>query len=180
MKKKIFVILQILLCYNIACNTDSNKVRSNLSDTMIVSSTHSSVDSNQNIIAKKAELSDKLDISIVVSRMRDKKELAEEDYIALDDFLLRNTDESKSEEVGYTLFEYLRKNKSKNNSFLQHLSKKEKAFKDAIMKELIQIMCIDLGEENYLYENFLNDFELFKNSVSAKKAFKACMDNQVE
>ena len=41
-------------------------------------------------------------------------------------------------------------------------------------------MCIDLGEENYLYENFVNDFELFKNNISAKKAFKACMDNQVE
>lgn len=179
MKKKIFAICQILLCYNVACNTDSNKVSSNLSDTMIVSSTHS-VDSNKNIINKKAELSDKLDISIVVSRMHDKKELSEGDYITLYDFLLKNTDESKSEEVGYTLFEYLRKNKSKNNSFLQHLSKKEKAFKDTIMKELIQIMCIDLGEENYLYENFVNDFELFKNSISAKKAFKACMDNQVE
>lgn len=180
MKKKIFVISQILLCFNVACNTDSNKERSNLSDTMIVPSTHSSVDSNQNIIQNEAELSGKFDISDVVSRMRGKKELSEGDYITLDDFLLKNTDEAKSEEVGYVLFEHLRKNKSKNNSFLQHLSKKEKVFRDTILKELIQIMCIDLGEENYLYENFVNDFELFKNSISAKKAFKACMENQVE
>ena len=174
MKKKIFIICQILLYYNLACNTDNNKARSNLPDT------HSPVDSSKNIVNKRAGLSNKLDISIVVIRMRDKKELAEGYYITLADFLLKNTDESKSEEVGYALFEYLQKNKSNNNSFRQYLSKKEKTYRDSIMEKLVQIMCIDLGEENYLYESFVNDFELFKNSISAKKTFKACMDNQVE
>jgi len=93
-------------------------------------------------------------------------------------FLINNNNESKSEELGYILFEYLRNKPNNNRTFLSYLSQKDSSQKDMLLTSLIQIMCIDIGEENYTFDAFVKDFNIFKDSHSAKKAFYNCMGNQ--
>ena len=119
-----------------------------------------------------------VDISAVSVKMQKYKELTKSDYDCICDFLLNNNDESKSEEIGYILFEYLKNKPLNNRAFLSYLSRKENSQKEKFLTALIQIMCIDIGEENYSYDTFIKDFNMFSNSSSAKKAFNECMSNQ--
>ena len=119
-----------------------------------------------------------VDISAVSVKMQKYKELTKSDYDCICDFLLNNNDESKSEEMGYILFEYLKNKPLNNRAFLSYLSRKENSQKEKFLTVLIQIMCIDIGEENYSYDTFIKDFDMFSNSSSAKKAFNECMSNQ--
>lgn len=119
-----------------------------------------------------------VDISAVSVKMQKYKELTKSDYDCICDFLLNNNDESKSEEMGYILFEYLKNKPLNNRTFLSYLSRKENSQKEKFLTALIQIMCIDIGEENYSYDTFIKDFNMFSNSSSAKKAFNECMSNQ--
>lgn len=110
--------------------------------------------------------------------MQKNNKLTTADYDCICDFLLNNNDESKSEELGYILFEYLKNKPLNNRAFLSYLSRKENSQKEKFLTALIQIMCIDIGEENYSYDTFIKDFDMFSNSSSAKKAFNDCMSNQ--
>lgn len=80
--------------------------------------------------------------------------------------------------MGYILFEYLKNKPLNNRAFLSYLSSKDDSQKEKFLILLIQIMCIDIGEENYSYDTFVKDFDMFSNSSSAKKAFNECMSNQ--
>jgi hypothetical protein len=115
-----------------------------------------------------------------LDKMKNKKGLIDSDYVSIHNFLITNNDESKSEEMGYTLFEYLKKSKANNLSFSTYLIKRGKKYQEDLLERLVKVMCIDIGEENYSYENFIKDFGLFKNSVAAKKALKDCMGNDVK
>lgn len=119
-----------------------------------------------------------VDISKVSVKMQTNSKLTTTDYDCICDFLLNNNDEAKSEELGYILFEYLKNKPLNNRDFLSYLSKKETSQKDMFLISLIQIMCIDIGEENYSYDTFIKDFYMFSNSSSTKKAFNDCMSNQ--
>jgi len=110
--------------------------------------------------------------------MQKNNKLTKYDYDCICDFLSNNSDESKSEELGYILFEYLKNKPLNNSAFLSYLSKKGTSQKEKFLTALIQIMCIDIGEENYSYGTFVKDFDIFNNSSSAKKAFNECMGNQ--
>lgn len=118
------------------------------------------------------------DIFAVSAKMEKQEKLTETDYACICDFLFNNNDESKSEEIGYRLFEYLKGNQSNNSAFVLYLNSKDVSFQSKVQNALVQIMCIDIGEENYTYETFIKDFAMFKNSVSAKNAFNECMSNQ--
>lgn len=135
-------------------------------------------DTNKRIISKQA--SPIIDIATVTNKMQKQEKLTEGDYKCICDFLINNNDESKSEEAGYVLFEYLRGNQLRNSAFASYLNKKDVSYRERVFNNLIQIMCIDLGEENYSYDAFVKDFSLFRNNVSAKKIFDQCMSNQVE
>lgn len=119
-------------------------------------------------------------ISMVVKKMENHGQLNDVDYIIINGYLLNNKDESSSEGVGYTLFEYLKGNKLANDGYVAILNKKDSAYKEKILEKLIQIMCIDLGDEKYTYEKLISDFSLFKESNAAQKALKTCMDNKVD
>ncbi len=119
-----------------------------------------------------------VDISGVSVKMQKNNKLTTLDYDCICDFLSNNRDESKSEELGYLLFEYLKNKPLNDRAFLSYLSKKGTSQKEKFLTALIQIMCIDIGEENYSYGTFVKDFEMFGNSSSAKKAFNECMSNQ--
>jgi hypothetical protein len=112
-----------------------------------------------------------VDTSEVSVKMQKNNKLTTSDYNCICDFLLNNNDESKSEELGYILFEYLRNKPLNNSAFLSYLSKKETTQKEKFLTALIQIMCIDIGEEDYSYGTFIKDFNMFSNSPSAKKSF---------
>lgn len=120
----------------------------------------------------------KSDISNVSEKMQKHEKLINADYDCICDFLFNNNDEAKSEEIGYQLFEYLKGKSSNNSAFMSYLNEKESTLKEKVLTALIQIMCIDIGEENYSYDIFVKDFPLFKNSVSARKTFNECMSNQ--
>lgn len=119
-------------------------------------------------------------ISSIIEKMKRKNQLFEKDYYIISEFLLNNKDESLAEEVGYALFAYLKGSRSRNSEFLSALSKKGSAYGDSVLVSLVEIMCIDLGEDKYTYEHAIEDFSLFKNNEAVRRAFKSCMDNKVE
>jgi hypothetical protein len=119
-------------------------------------------------------------IKMVKDRMEKKVQIDTMDFKNICDFLFNENDEAESEEVGYVLFEYLKDRKKINKLFLSYLNGKTDAYKNKVMEGMVQIMCIDIGEENYDYERFINEFSLFDGNLDAKKAFEECMNNQVE
>lgn len=119
-----------------------------------------------------------VDITRISSNMQNNNILTTTELDSICNFLINNNNESKSEELGYILFEYLRNKPNNNRTFLSYLSQKDSSQKDMLLTSLIQIMCIDIGEENYTFDAFVKDFNIFKDSHSAKKAFYNCMGNQ--
>jgi hypothetical protein len=120
-----------------------------------------------------------LNILDVSKKMQEQNKLAEIDYDCICDFLFNNSDESISEEIGYQLFEYLQSKTLHNTAFISYLNVKESTLRESVLVALIQAMCIDIGEENYSYDTFIKDFDMFRNSAAAKKTFEECMNNQV-
>jgi hypothetical protein len=118
------------------------------------------------------------DISNVSEKMQKQKKLTNPDFDCICDFLFNNNDESKSEEIVYQLFDYLKGKPLNNSDFISYLNEKGSPLKEKALTALIQIMCIDIGEENYSYDNFIKDFYLFNNNAFAKKAFNECMGDQ--
>jgi hypothetical protein len=144
------------------------------SDTNVAAQNDSSIYNEQNVPAADTG------ITVVMQKMEKKTKLNDADYEVIDEFLLHNNDESLSEGAGSSLYEYLKNNKANNEAYLSFLNKKSSANKEKILGSLVQIMCIDLGEDNYTQEKLIKDFSMFKGSESAKKALSDCMGNQVK
>jgi hypothetical protein len=156
-----------------SCQNKVNKsISSKLSDTTSIT-----YERNLSYSDKKNTKIEMFDISTVLEKMRIQKELLHTDYESINNFVLLNIDESKSEEFGYTFYEYFRKNKRNNKSFIDFLNKQEKNYQETLLLGLINIMCLDLGEENYNYNRLIKDFEFFKNSKSVKNALNDCIGN---
>ncbi|MDR2854028.1 MAG: hypothetical protein LBV31_01840 [Prevotellaceae bacterium] len=119
-----------------------------------------------------------INLSKTFDKLRYKKKLENDDYIIINKFLLTNTDESQSEELGYLLYEYLRNDAAKNTDYLDFLENQSIANKDSILCLLIQSMCIDLGEDDYNYEKLIKDFCIFKGNTLAQKKLNECINNQ--
>jgi hypothetical protein len=111
-------------------------------------------------------------------KLRDKVSLDSSAYEELVSFLNTNNDESQSEEVGYLLYQFFKGNEEYNQSFERFLSKKQNSMRDSILSALIQIMCLDLGEDNYTYQRLIKDFPVFKNSEVVKSEFENCVDSE--
>lgn len=180
MKINICVMCFGLLLSTSCQNEDNSKQATKALDTVPVQNKEvmQPDNKNENVSEKKGTAT--AGILSIENKMRDKKKLGEADYIGIDNFLKNNADESSSEEFGYTLFEYLKKNKSNNISFLNFIIRKKREDQNIFLHKLIKVMCIDIGEENYSYENFIKDFELFNNNESAKKSLKDCTGNDIQ
>lgn len=133
---------------------------------------------NETIELNSSKSSTKVNIPVFLNKLKKKTILIDKDYQDISVFLLKNKNESMSEEVGYLLFNFFKGNKVANNEYLSFLKKKDKAFKEHILSDLIQIMCIDLEDEKYTYKKLINDFGIFRGSVAAQRSFKQCIDNQ--
>jgi hypothetical protein len=156
--------LAVLILFIVSCNSKNGR--------KVVSSDFVQTENNKTAYSQQPQP----DISNVSKKMQKQEKLTSPDYDCICGFLFNNSDESKSEEIGYQLFEYLKNNQLNNTAFLSYLNGKDT--KEKVIKSLIQIMCIDIGEEKYTYDTFIKDFEMFSNSISAKNAFNECMRNQ--
>lgn len=119
-------------------------------------------------------------IEAILKKMGKDIDVSEADYVYISNFLLKNVDESFSEEIGFTLFEYLKGNGNRNKIFASVFKTKDITYKNKVLKALIQVMCIDLGEEKYTYVKLLKDFSIFEGSSSVKTAFDTCLSNLVD
>jgi len=125
------------------------------------------------------ELSDSTQKSeLFKEKLRNKVSLDSIDYEGLVSFLNSNNDESQSEEVGYLLYQFLNGNEQYNRSFKNFLSTKKASIRDSILVSLIQILCLDLGEDNYTYQRLIKDFPIFRGNDVSKSEFKNCMDSE--
>jgi hypothetical protein len=155
-----------LIFFIVSCNSKN--------ETKVASSRFVENETNKELIDKQPS-SDILKVSI---KMQKQEKLTKSDYDCICNYLLNDNDESESEGIGYSLFEYLKGNYSNNNNFISYLNEKEVSYKEKVQSALVEIMCIDIGYENYSYDAFIKNFGVFKNSDSAKKTFKECMSNQ--
>jgi hypothetical protein len=135
----------------------------------------------QEISEEMQEQEELTEIDTVLQKMYEQKKLTEADYAIICN-ILPYADASLAESIGGSLFNYLKNNRLNNASFLSYLDKKEALFKEKTLYELVFIMCLDIQDEKYLdekysYDIFIKNFDMFKNSVSAKEAFDKCMNN---
>ena len=119
-------------------------------------------------------------ISSILLKMKKQSNLSNSDYSTICNFILTNHNESLSEEVGYNLYSYLKGIKIRNNNFRSFLQTKDSAFKARVLVALVEIMCIELGEDHNKYEKIISDFSILKGNNSALKALKFCINNQLE
>lgn len=123
--------------------------------------------------------SDDSAIDNLLKKIKGRESLNSEEYAIISKYALENNDEAASEEIGYLLFQYFRNDKKKNDEFILFLGKEPKAYQIELLNKLVELMCIDFGEEKYTYERLVIDFQFFDKQVTTKAVFNACMENQV-
>lgn len=166
--------LGILFTFLIACNTSSNQ-DVKVDDEKEIASVN---DSNEYMPGEKVNNPDKKDsMAVLIEKVKVKNELVDSDYELIGNFLNTNVDESKSEEFGYQLYEYFKGNQSHNLSLVNYLKNKDDNFKNDFLSKLIQLMCIDIGDDNYSYDKLIKDFIVFKDNAHVKKTFEECTGN---
>ncbi len=120
------------------------------------------------------------EIKNIEIKISNNEKLTNLDLIFIDSFLTKNKDESKFEEIGYLLFEYLKKNKKNNFLFSNYLKTLDYNYQENFVHRLIKIMCIDISDDNYTYEKFIIVFELFKDYTITEKSIKECLSNNIQ
>lgn len=167
-RRVFYVIFALILV--VSCNGNNGK--------KVVSTDFLKKEKTKNKTAVIQQSPRTVDIWEVSEKMSKQEKLKEADYDCICNFLLKEESVEGGEGIGYRLFEYLKNKPLNNRAFVSYLSRKEDSQKEKFLTALIQIMCIDIGEENYSYDTFIKDFNMFSNSSSAKKAFNECMSNQ--
>ena len=109
----------------------------------------------------------------VMGKMRKKDILYANDYQTICTSLFGQF--GFAEGFGYELFQYFQKDILHNEEFAHYLNGKTTSYKDSVLVELVGSLCIDLGLEEYSYEDFVKDFPLFKDNVACKRKFEDCM-----
>ena len=116
-------------------------------------------------------------IEEIAKKMSRQDRLNDEDFLILEKYLMYAKDETFAEEVGYNMFNYLKKNEQHNEQFLNYLKKEGRPREDSIVQRMLQIMWIDIGEEYEEFNKCAHDFPLFKNYGVAKGSFSKLRDN---
>ena len=127
-----------------------------------------------------ADLSEEdLALLFVMAKMEKNENLNSGDFQTICTSLFRQVD--FSEGFGGGLFDYLQRNVSHNEEFLNYLHGKTSPYKDSVLSEMVIMMFIDLEEENYYsYKEFVKDFPLFKGNAAAKRSFEKCWQNCIK
>lgn len=112
-------------------------------------------------------------IAVVLDKMRGKKHLTDFDYQIICEFLQNNNDEALAEEVGYTFYEFFKLNVAENSKFKDYIY--ELKNKKQILIALVQIMCLDLGEDNYNRQKLQKDYPIFNGEIEALQSFEQCI-----
>lgn len=117
----------------------------------------------------------------VLNKLDSREKLSNNDYTIICTYLTNNhNDESLSEGFGYSIFTYLERNVTFNTDLSRYLSQYQKAYQDSVKFNLVKSMCIDIGEANYNYNQFVADFPIFTDCNAAQAAFNQCMENYLE
>jgi hypothetical protein len=182
------IVISVLLFIVLSCknsNKNSPAEAGTVTDTTL---THDTLRHAEQIIkdpgsdsnSTKKSFPESKDIFMVEEKMKNKAILNDVDYGIIGKFLTQLKDESLSEGVGLSLFEYLQGNGSANEGYVSYLNKKSNAYKEKVLGKLIEIMCIDLGEDKYTNDKLISDFSVFKGSNAAQAALNTCIANHVD
>ena len=155
------IIIIIILLLTLSCSQRENKTSESI---------HAE-QGNQNQVSSQ--------IDVILRKIANKEFLAIGEYNSLSVHILKNKDESFSENVGYLLFKYFENDSKRSNEFVSFLNTKTKDYKKKLLNSMIEIMCIDLSEEKYNYEKLITNFNFYANEISVQKTFEECMNNQV-
>jgi hypothetical protein len=179
--RKIYAVFALVI-FIVSCNTKSKNedatisfIQTETEDTVVKQSYFDISEISEEM----QEQEEWTAIDTVLQKMYKQEKLTEVDYAIICN-ILPYADASLAESIGGLLFNYLKNNILNNNAFLSYLNKKEISYKEKILYEAVFIMCLDIQDEKYLdekysYDMFIKDFDMFKNSVSAKEAFDRCM-----
>ena len=118
-----------------------------------------------------------LSIEEITKKMSRQDRLNDEDFLIMEKYLMYAKDETFAEEVGYDMFNYLKKNEQHNEQFLNYLKKGGRSRGDSIVQRMLQIMWIEIGEEYEEFDKFAHDFPLFLKNGVAKDSFNKLLDN---
>lgn len=176
--KTLYSLFAALLVLLSAC-TNGNKSGNVNSEELVETS------AEQTDISQASESEDSIwdeKTTVLMSKLERKEKLTDAEFQHLCYLLLKDTsvDESFGEGFGNSIFQYFRSNSENARSFGVYLDQNQSSDKERILKEMVFIMCIDIGEEKYSYDRFIEDFELFNNSASAQESFDRCIANWVD
>ena len=182
------IVISVLLSIVLSCKNSNNNPPAGpgtVTDTALKQDTvkhaeQTTKDPASDTNSIKKSFPESKDIFMVEDKMKSKAILNDVDYGIIGKFLTQNKDESISEGVGMSLYEYLKGNSLANEGYVTFLNKKDNAYKEKVLEKLIAIMCIDLGEDKYTYDKLISDFSVVKGSNAAQKALNTCIANYVD
>jgi len=182
------IVVCVLLFIVLSCNNSNNNPPADagtVADTTLKQDTvkHAeqiTKDPGSDSNSVKKSFPESKDIFMVEEKMKNKAALNDVDYGIIGKFLTQNKDESISEGIGSSLYDYFQRNASANDGYVAFLNKKDNAYREKVLGKFIDMMCIDLGEDKYTYDKLLSDFPLFKGSNAAEKALKTCIANHLD
>lgn len=125
-----------------------------------------------------------INIWTVSNKIYKKEKLTIGDYDCICDYLLNVFCKEKNidgrEGIGYSIYQYFQNNQPHNSSFYLYLENQGTYSTDEIFEYLIYAMSIDICDEYKSFDEFVRDFGMFKNSVSARNTFEVCIQNCIE
>lgn len=173
MKNKIIIVLVSILI--ISCNKGKNE------KAKIIGETHQKSGSIDTIASTSiGSDEDSKEVNLLFEKVSNKKSLNTKEYNSLSAYILKNNDESISENIGYLLFQYFQNDNKLSKEFVAFLKTKTDNDKERLLSAMIQLMCIDLSEENYTYEKLITDFKFYDQEVEIKKVFDECINISIK
>jgi len=114
-------------------------------------------------IAIKKKTTIKIDsVHYILEKLDKGHDFSSQDYIYLLKLIKTNTDESLSEGLGYSLFNFLKDNKSRNSRMKIIIDSTESKQNESFLTNLIDLMSIDLCDDNnYSSEDLIKHFPIF-------------------
>lgn len=118
-----------------------------------------------------------INIDSILVKIENMYLLSDTEYDYLFDYF-KKSDESISEGLGYSLYEYFYKNESTNESLINYLKQKKVDDKEENVIFLLKVMCLEIVLNEYKdYSQLLEDFLFLDNNPTYKKIFEECLEN---
>lgn len=100
-------------------------------------------------------------------------------YALYSSYSINYSDESMNENISLYTYEMFTEDKNKSNILLGYIKKLPKSVEDKITVSIVNMMCLDLGDNQYTFDKFLVDFEKLAQNLKARETAKNCIDNYV-